>query len=255
MTDRVRAAGATVVLTAIVSACSVAPNATGLASPSPALSPAPTPTLNPNQLEALRRSLGASPTPRPATARPTTSGVPGSAAPTPSPSPYDAALQAMLPASIRAVPLQRFSVPASAFAGGGDLCIVLCSDEPGRLAAASGLTVDDLTVGIAIAAETSGLATGILAIRFKGIDSARLVGIRLRAGGHSSSGSGIPPTTQTLRIGSKQVVWVTWPPFYSPGQAEYLLGGGDVLFIVQGLPPSPTGAAPADVVLAVEALP
>ena len=243
--------GPAVALAALVvglAACSVAP--AGSDPPSPG----PTPTLNPNQLEELRRSASPSVASRP-TQSPVSEPTP-TLRPTPSPSPVDPALEAMLPSSLRGIALQRSSAPVSAFAGGGDMCIFMCPDEPGRLATASGLRIDDLTVGFAIPTQTSDLEAGIIAIRFPGVATADLVGIRLRAGGHASVASPRPPPDTTkVRVGSRTLTSATWPPFYVPGQGEYLTASGDVLFIIAGPPPSSTGEAPADVALAAAALP
>ncbi len=190
---------------------------------------------------------------------PTTSPVPvptPTPHPTPKPTPVDAALEAMLPASLRGIPLQRASMPASIFTPDGDMCLWLCPSEPGRLAAAAGLQVEDLTVAFAIPMQTSDLAAGVIAIRFPGVDTAKLVGIRVKAGGHTGV---VPPpgSVQTVQVsvGARTITWVTWPPFYQPRQGEYLTASGDVLFIIAGLPPSATGTVPDDVALLVGALP
>ena len=239
---------ATLALVAGLAACSV--GSVGSDFPSPTAIP----TLNPNQLELLRRSASPSPagqrTPSPVPAPTPTP------RPTPMPTPVDPALEAMLPASLRGIPLQRFSAPASLFTPGGDMCLFLCPDEPGRLAAAAGLRVDDLTVGFAIPTQTSDLKVGVIAVRFPGVETARLVGIRLKAGGHASVASPAPPSdSSTVKVGSRPVIFATYPPFYVPEQGEYLTASGDVLFIIAGLPPSATGAVPDDVALMVRALP
>ncbi len=146
----------TIALVASLAACSV--GSTGSDFPSPTAIP----TLNPNQLELLRRS--ASPPPAPSRPRDPTP----TPRLTPMPTPVDAALEAMLPASLRGIPLQRATMPASIFTPQGDMCLLLCPDEPGRLATAAGLRVEDLTVGFAIPTQTSDLSVGIIAIRFPG---------------------------------------------------------------------------------------
>jgi hypothetical protein len=234
----------TIALVASLAACSVV--STGSDFPSPTAIP----TLNPNQLDLLRPSGAPARTP---------SRVPDptpTSRPTPMPTPVDPALEAMLPTSLRGIPLQRASVPASLFTPAGDMCLLLCPDEPGRLATAAGLEIEDLTVGFAIPTQTSDLAVGVIAIRFPGVDTSRLVDIRVRAGGHT----GVAPSpgsveTTTVHVGARTISWVTWPPFYQPRQGEYLTASGDVLFIIAGLPPSATGAVPDDVALMVRALP
>jgi hypothetical protein len=222
-------------LVAGLAACSV--GSTGSDFPSPTAIPTPSP---------------ASPTPSPTPTRvPDPTPTPY---PTPMPTPVDAALEAMLPASLRGIPLQRSSMPASVFTPEGDMCLFLCPSEPGRLAAAAGLRIEDLTVGFAIPTQASDLKVGITAIRFPGVDTSRLVGIRLKAGGHT--GVAPPPGSvnpTTVHIGSRTITWVTWPPFYRQG--EYLTASGDVLFLIDGAPPSETGVAPDDVALMVRALP
>jgi hypothetical protein len=243
---------ATLVLASMLAACSITrgsavPTVPGAAAASP------TPTLNPNQLEELRRSMGATPTPVVRPTPPAVTPTPSSTIPAPGPTQYDPALAAMLPRTLRGIPLSIFSVPMAPFAGGGDMCIVLCADEPGRLAKASGRSIDDMSVGLAIPPDGSGFAAGVIAIRFRGIDGRSVVGVRLGAGSHSTNSG--PPQTRDLHVGSRPVVWATWFPFYEERQGEYLTSTGDVLFIVQGLPPGEDGTVPGDVALLIEALP
>ncbi len=237
----------------VLTACTVDPAASGIG---------PTPTLNPNQLEALRRSAGLSPSPMPtpvagdptpdATGSPLATGAPIQ---TPAPTPYDAALEAMLPTSIRGIPLTRFSAPVSAYAGGGDMCSLLCPDEPARLAQVSGVALDDIRLAVAYPGQSSGLKLGILAFRFPGIATSRLVDIRIEEGASFGPRDGFAPATRTLEVGSRTVTHVTYPMFYQPELGEYLLATGDVLFVVVGPPPSASGTIPDDIQLAVEALP
>jgi hypothetical protein len=236
-----------------MSACTVDPAASGVG---------PTPTLNPNQLEALRRSAGLSPTPMPTTGpvdrTPGATGSPlATSVPivTPAPTPYDADLEAMLPTSIREIPLARFSTPVSAYAGGGDMCSLLCPDEPARLAEVSGVALDDIGLAVAYPDASSGLKVGILALRFPGIATSRLVDIRIEEGGTFGPRDGFAPATRTFEIGSRTVTHVAYPPFYQPELGEYLMATDDVLFIVVGSPPSQSGTIPADIRLAIEALP
>jgi hypothetical protein len=135
------------------------------------------------------------------------------------------------------------------------MCVLLCSDEPGRLADAAGLEIADLSVAYGSAPSDSNFTAAIMAIRFPGVAPARVVDVRLTAGGHSSSGGGLPPKTTQFRVGSRTVTWTTWPPFYEPRQGEYLTESGDALIIVAGPPPTADGTMPADVRLMIEALP
>jgi len=163
-------------LAVAVAACSVDPSASGRS---------PAPTLNPNQLEALRRSAGVTPTPDPvATSGPAASPGPTVAPPvTPGPIPFDPALEAMLPASVRSVAMTRFSAPAAQFDIGGDMCWVLCPGEPSRLSELSGVAVDDMVVAFAFPDPATTLRVGVLAIRLPGVATDELVDIRIREGG------------------------------------------------------------------------
>jgi hypothetical protein len=135
------------------------------------------------------------------------------------------------------------------------MCIVLCSHEPGRLADASGMDLDDLSIAIAIPPDDSGLAVQIVAIRFPGLPTDRVVPTRLKAGGHSGPPEGDPPPRITeLDVAGRPVSYVEWMWWFEDaGQAEYLYARDDILFIINGLPPD-GDRAPADVRLAVEAL-
>jgi hypothetical protein len=244
-----------VLVTAIVAAgCSVAPAPGSAGAIVPGASP--TPTLNPNQLEELRRSPGTEPSTATA-ANPTVAD--GSLSPAPGSSPFAPDLEAMLPSSVDGVALQRFSAPAALYEGTGDICALLCPGEPTRLAAAAGLPLEKLTVAVAFPPRDSSLRSGVIAIRFDGLDAKRSpVDVRLRAGGHTVSPSAAPdlaPTARDLRVGSRTITWVTWPPTHDPNQGEYLLSRGDVLFIVVGTPPDKAGEVPDDVKAMVAALP
>src|SRR5689334_21617972 len=128
-----------VIFGSILAACSVAPASGSPAAVAPG--PSATPTLNPNQLEELRRSLGITPEPpqRATPAATPTTDVDGTPPPAPTPSPFAPDLEAMLPTAVDGVPLQRFSAPASLYDTGGDICALLCPGEPTRLAEAAGV--------------------------------------------------------------------------------------------------------------------
>jgi hypothetical protein len=161
----------------------------------------------------------------------------------------------MLPRELRGIEFQRLSAAMAPFAGGGDMCIFVCADEPGRLARASGVPVERMTLGLGLPVhDGSGFAAGVMAIRFRGVDHRSLVDVRLRAGGHSTPTAG-PPNTVHMQVGDRAVVWATWSPFFAEREGEYLLEHADVLFIVQGAPPSPSGTVSDDVALLIEALP
>lgn len=162
----------------------------------------------------------------------------------------------MLPRAMHGIEFQRHSGPMAPFASGGDMCILLCADEPGRLSKASGVPIERMTLGLGLPAhDDSGFAAGVLAIRFRGVDDRSLVDVRLEAGGHSTVTLDVPAKVVRLRVGRKAVLWVTWPPWVEDWDGEYLLDHDDVLFIVQGAPPSPGGTVSGDVALLIEALP
>ena len=164
----------------------------------------------------------------------------------------------MLPSALRDIPLQRFSMPASMFEVGGDMCSLLCPGEPSRLAASAGVPIQALTVAVAYPARDARLQVGVIAIRFDGLEAKRsLVDVRIKAGGHVTpyEVDGLVARTTPLKVGSRTVTWATWPAFYSDEQGEYLLSSGNVLFIVAGLPPSKDGKVPDDVRSLINALP
>ena len=243
MTVPVAAGALALTLLVSLSACSIDPAASGTTATS---------TLNPNQLEALRRSAAISPTPR------TTDPIPTSTAslpPTPMPTPYDADLEAMLPASIRGLPLARLSAPASMYDTGGDICSVFCPGHADKLAQLSGVALADIVVAFAYPDPSNGPRVGILAIRLPGVPTGDLVGIRIREGGLVGSTSDLPADVRHLDVGGHTVTRVLYPPFYQEEQGEYLLATDDVLFVVYGDPPTASGDIPEDVRLAIEALP
>ena len=151
----------------VVAGCSVTPASGSPAAVAPAASA--TPTLNPNQLEELRRSLGITPEPPPV-ATPTTA-IDGTPPPAPTPSPFAPDLEAMLPSAIGGVALQHFSAPAALYDTGGDICALLCPGEPTRLAQAAGVAVEKVTVAVAFPTRDSSLRSGVIAIRFDGISA------------------------------------------------------------------------------------
>jgi hypothetical protein len=198
-----------------------------------------------------------SPSPTAAASAPPAAASPGRSFVLPSPvaSPFAPDLEARLPAELRGIPMQRVSTPLSNFAGGSDMCIILCSHEPGRLASASGMDVEDLRFAIALPPDDSGLAVQVVAIQFPGLATDRLIPVRLEAGGHSGPPENDPPPRVTeLEAGSETVTLVEWAWWFpEAGQSEYLYARDDILYLISGLVPE-DGHAPADVTLAVEAL-
>ena len=156
----------------------------------------------------------------------------------------------MLPAAIRGVRLERMSAPLTQLAGGGDLCFLMCPDEPGRLAEASGLPLEAISYAFAMDPNAE-LGVAVAALRFPGVDTSRLIEIRLAAGSHSGKHMAEP---QTIEVGTRTILWVTYGPFYNQYDNEYLYASGEVLFLISGWPPE-AGEAPRDVALAVGLLP
>ena len=149
----------------------------------------------------------------------------------------------------------RASAPLSNLAGGSDMCIFLCSHEPGRLASASGMDLAELRIAIAVPPDDADLAVQIVAIQFPGLATDRLIPVRLEAGGHSGPPENDPPPRVTeLAAGSETVTLVEWSWWFpESGNGEYLYARDDVLYLISGLVPE-DGRAPADVTIAVEAL-
>jgi hypothetical protein len=237
-------------LAGILAACSVAPTVGSPGAVAPGASA--TPTLNPNQLAEQRRSAEAS-----AAAMASQPSAVESFPGLPTPSAYAPDLEAMLPAAVGDVPLTRFSAPASLYDVGGDICSLLCPGEPSRLAKEAAVPVTALTVAVAFPAQGTSLRAAVIAVRFDGLDPNRSpVDIRIKAGGHTTPyrvDDQVAKATP-LKVGSRTVMWVTWPAFYREEQGEYLLSSGNVLFIVAGLPPTKDGKVPDDIRGMVEAL-
>ena len=137
------------------------------------------------------------------------------------------------------------------------MCSFVCPMEPARLAAAAGIPVENIDLAFAFADQSSGLVVAVMAIRFRGVATSRLIDVRIAEGGAlgHGDGDGLPADRQSLRVGSHAVTRVTYPPFYQPEQGEYLTAHDDVLFVVFGAPPSKAGTVPDDVALAIDALP
>jgi hypothetical protein len=134
----------------LVAACTVAPATSLDASISPtsiSVSASPTATMAPRPTVVLTSAQ-----PSGATQQPIPSGTPR---PRPTLSPdqlphVDAALEALLPTQIGEVPLMHASAPGRDYSGGGDICSVVCPEEPRIMAEAVGATVDDVTLAFAV---------------------------------------------------------------------------------------------------------
>ncbi len=134
----------------------------------------------------------------------------------------------------------------------GDMCGVMCAAVPDRFAEASGVPIDELTIASAMAADET-VEVVVLAIGFPGRDASRVMDIRLAAG--SRSGEEYPPETTPVKVGSRTILWATYPPFDLSYDNEYIYAVDGVLFIILGPPPTDDGKAPRDVALAVGQLP
>jgi hypothetical protein len=221
---------AVVALSTAVAACSVATVGSPVVAPSA--------TLNPNQLALL------SPSPSP-WVEPTRTPVP-TALVTPSPRPSsgtasptaaasvvmphaDPELEALLPAVLSKTSLSRFSMQGSVFTAGGDMCILICGDEPYRYAKELGVGIDDVTIAFAV---SDSLGIGMIAYRARGAKTDRLIPARIAIGGYTGHGglydlpvtaAGRPATYLDAGFGQN---------------GEYLMTRHDVLFIVLGEAPS-----------------
>ena len=221
------------VASVVVAACSVEPPAT----------PSASPTLNPNQLALSSRSprpfVEPTRTPlptvtEPPTVAPTLTGSPSSAAPTATPTapalPHaDPELEALLPVTLSKTSLSRFSMPGSTFTAGGDMCILVCGDEPYRYAKELGVPIDKVTIGFAVADE---LAIGMIAYRARGAATDRLIPARIAIGGYTGHGR---LYTLPVTAAGRQATYLD-AGFGQSG--EYLMTRHDVLFIVLGGAPS-----------------
>ncbi len=155
------------------------------ADPTVVVSSSPAVTVNPRQVTVSPRRP--KPTRSPVTPQPTlpptpteppaTSTFTPAATWNPSGPPIDAELLAMLPTSISGFPLQRYVMPARVLQGGGDVCSIVCPEEPRLHAEAFGIDLDELILGAAIPEWTrGGPAAGpqvfIVAWRAPGADAA-----------------------------------------------------------------------------------
>jgi hypothetical protein len=227
-------------------ACSVAT----VGSPLPSASP----TLNPNQLALL--SPSASPWVEP-TRTPVPSAVvtgppspsAGMASPTAAASfvlPHaDPKLEAYLPTVLSKTSLTRLSMQGSVFTAGGDMCILVCGDEPYRYAKELGISIDDVSIAFAV---DDHLAIGMIAYRARGAATDRLIPARIAIGGYTGHG-----------FSHGQPVTVAGRPatYLDAGflNGEYLMTRHDVLFIVLGEAPGKDGSVPAYVTEALGGVP
>jgi hypothetical protein len=217
----------------LVTACSVEPGG----SPVPTTSP----TQNATQIALVSRSPGptATPTPRPkptasptpiaTPSRPPSSGEPTPLAEAPGTPHVDPELEAYLPSLLSKTPLIRTSIWGSVFTAGGDMCILICGDEPYRYAKELGVGIDDVTIAFAV---TDSLGIGMIAYRARGAKTDRLIPARIAIGGYTGHGfsQGLPVT-----VAGRSATYLDGG-FGDHG--EYLMTRHDVLFIVLGESPS-----------------
>jgi hypothetical protein len=178
--------------------------------------------------------------------------VAGSPAASPNLPHADADLERYVPAQIGTVALLRFS-----FAGpdippaGGDMCLLLCGNEPREFADALGVPLDRVTVAMAMG-EQGGI--GGLAFRAKGIATDRLAaaGAAIKGGVVGGGGPSFP-----MKVAGRNVTYLD-----RLGRSQYLIPIGDVLVFLYGEAPmtspghiSPKGTVSPDLVALIDALP
>jgi len=253
-------AGATIVAGCTAVSAPAAPSGSGpvvpVATPSfPSVAPtAPAPSLSSSHSP----SLAPSPSPWPSQEAPSPSPSPTAAAGSPTALPdfphADADLERYVPARIGGVELVRLSLPASAFppAGGSDMCILLCGNEPREFAQALGIPLDRVTVALSVG-ERGGI--GGIAFRAKGVATDRLAaaGSAIK-GGVVGGGWAFPLTT---KVAGRSVWYLD-----RLNRGQYLVPIGDVLVFVHGEAPmtapgriSNEGTIPPGVVALIQALP
>jgi hypothetical protein len=126
-------------------------------------------------------------------------------------------------------PLIRTSIGGSVFTAGGDMCILICGDEPYRYAKELGVGIDDVTIAFAV---TDSLGIGMIAYRARGAKTDRLIPARIAIGGYTGHDDVFDlPVTVAGRP-------VTYLDSGRGESGEYLMTRHDVLFIVLGEAPS-----------------
>lgn len=225
-----------------------APAAPSGSSPVVAVATASFPSVAPT-VPAPSPSPSASPVARSASPSPPT--VPGSPSAGPELPHADADLERFVPAKIGDVELDRLS-----FAGpdippaGGDMCVLLCGNEPREFAQALGIPLDRVTVALSMG-ERGGI--GGVAFRAKGVATDRLAAAGSAIKGGVVGGFESFP----LRVADRDVWFL-----YRLDRGQYLIPIGDVLVFLYGDAPttasgqiSPEGTVPPGVVALIRALP
>ena len=176
----------------------------------------------------------------------------GSAAASADPFPHaDAGLERYLPGQIGTVELLPWSLAGPDVPpGGGDMCLVLCGNEPREFADALGIPLDRVTVAVA---SSENLGIGAIAFRAEGVATDRLAAAGAAiTGGVVGGGMPIPMT-----VAGRDVTFL-----YRMNRGQYLIPTGDVLVFLYGEPPmtaeggiSPTGTVRPELVALIDAVP
>jgi hypothetical protein len=156
-----------------------------------------------------------------------------------------------VPTKIGAVELYRFSLAGPDIPpAGGDMCILLCGNEPREFAQALGIPLDRVAVALSMG-EQGGI--GGVAFRAKGVATDRLAaaGSAIK-GGVVGGGVAFP-----MKVAGRDVWFL-----YRLNRGQYLIPIGDVLVFLYGEAPmtapgqiSPAGTVPPEVVALIQALP
>lgn len=200
----------------------------------PPPTPAPTPT--------------APPTPRPTRS-------PGPTA-TPEIPHVDPALEAYLPARVagKRVTTASLSGAEVAATAGGDTCVVVCGQVIVNLAETLGMSPGDMTVALGTA---DGVAVFFEAYHVPGVTAQRLLDAIHQTGGSFLNRHAALMSPMTLRIGSRDVLYIPSFGVGDPGDSatgEYDVAYDGVLIEILGEAPSADGTIPEAIVAAVEAL-
>jgi len=187
--------------------------------PRPTARPTPRPTATPT----------ATPTPAVTPSPGPSSGLPTPLAEAPGTPHVDPDLEAFLPTMLSKTPLIRTSMQGSVFTGGGDMCLLICGDEPYRYAKELGVGIDDVTIAFSV---SDSLGIGMIAYRARGAKTDRLIPARIAIGGFTGHGGLYHlPVTVAGRP-------VTYLDAGMGESGEYLMTRHDVLFIEFGLAPN-----------------
>jgi hypothetical protein len=222
--------------------------------------------------------IGVTPTPSAVESTPTTSIVPspvGSVVPSPtafltpspsptsgasasafpSPTPFDPALEALLPTEIGGVATVRGSGLLTDFGGGSDFCFsLICPWEAGKFTAALGTASREMHVALAYV-EKIDHSVVVIAYRGGGLAGAELLRTRLAA----LSSDPEQPRAFPVSVSGKSVTWAAYGVRLNWQTTDYLYATSDVLYSIRYNPaeefptvwPPPT---PPEVTAAIEAL-